>query len=59
MTGDEPVSWDDYAAEHDITEHEAPQAFAAYLHEASDGRWDGDMEEIDDDHPSRQPPVCS
>lgn len=49
MTVGEPISWDEYAAEHHITEQEAPQAFAAYLHEVSGGRWDGSAEHIDDD----------
>lgn len=35
MTGDEPISWDDYAAERAITEQEAPQGFAAYLTKSS------------------------
>lgn len=54
MTANEPVSWDDYATEHAIAEHEAPQAFAAYLHKISEGRWDGFAEQIDEDPPAGQ-----
>lgn len=56
MTNDEPISWDDYATDHDITEHEAPQAFAAFLHEFLDGRWDGDIARITDEEPRSAPP---
>lgn len=53
MTGGDPVSWDRYVAEHEITEDEAPQAFAAYLHALSEGTWTGKMEGVTDDaHPA-------
>lgn len=55
MTAGEPMSWDDYAAEHAITENEAPQAFAAFLHETSEGLWDGDAEQVDDDSAVKPP----
>lgn len=54
MTGGDPVSWDRYVAEHKITEDEAPQAFAAYLHALSGGTWMDKMERVTDDaHPDR------
>lgn len=59
MTGNEPISWDQYAAEHAITEQEAPQAFAASLYEVSDGRWGGHADQIDNDPSAGESPMLS
>ena len=37
-------SWAEYREAHGITPAEEPAAFAAYLHELSQGQWDGPAE---------------
>lgn len=39
-------SFEEYCAEHGVTEDEMPAAFAAYLHLLSEGRWDGRVEQV-------------
>jgi hypothetical protein len=39
--------FDAYCDEHGIKPGEEPAAFAAWLHEISGGKWDGQMERVD------------
>ena len=40
------ADFDRYCEEHQITDEEAPIAFAAWLHEITGGEWDGKAERI-------------
>ena len=42
------ADFDHYCDAKGITTEELPAAFAAWLHLASDGEWDGEMEQVDD-----------
>lgn len=43
----DPMSFDEYREQHGNTEAEAPAAFAAYLHEITEGEWDDRMEKVE------------
>lgn len=44
-------SFEAYCREHSITPEDEPVAFAAYLHEISASRWDGDYQRLRDEEP--------
>jgi hypothetical protein len=46
MSGLPLADFDRYCAEHGIKPGEEPAAFAAWLHEISRGKWDGDVRRI-------------
>jgi hypothetical protein len=41
--------FDRYCDEHKITDEETPMAFAAWLHERTGGKWDGDAGPIEEE----------
>jgi hypothetical protein len=49
MTDPGPISFDEYCELHGIEEPEYGAAFAAYLHEISGGKWDGQVRKVEDD----------